>query len=220
MMVASQRLEGPPLFGHPIYAAVVEVIDERGYLQARIEDFLERSGMSREEFDRQFRDKADATTRVLEALIGNFETRVGRAFACEPRWPDNLRAAAYETTRWIRDNPRGTRFGMVGVLDAGDFPRLRREEVFKWCAGLIDRGREVAPDPDAVPPAAPLIAVGAIAETLRRQQEGTIETGIVETVAPMMYAAVRPYLGEEAALRELEIAPPPDLCPPSGWGEE
>lgn len=211
-MVSSQRLEGSTLFAHPISGAVIRSIEERGYELATIEDFLARSGMTPSEFEQQFRDKAEATDRVFEAYIDNFKRRLTVAYASEPRWPDNLRAAGYEAARWIRDNPGGTWFGMVGTLDAGDMPRLRREETFKWCAELIDRGREVAPDPDAVPPAAPLIAVGAIAETLRRQQEGTIETGIVETVAPMMYAAVRPYLGEEAALRELEIPPPPDLA--------
>lgn len=211
-MVSSRRLEGQALFAHPISGAVIRSIKERGYELASIEDFLERSGMSRIEFERQFRDKADATDRVFEAYMDNFKSRIGGAFATQPSWPDNLRAAAYEAARWLRDNPGGTWFGMVGTLDAGDMPRLRREEVFKWCAGLIDQGRDFAPDPEAVPAAAPLIAAGAIAETLRRQQEGTLEAEIVETVAPMMYAAVRPYLGEEAARRELEIPPPSDLA--------
>jgi hypothetical protein len=56
------------------------------------------------------------------------------------------------------------------------------------------------------------MAMGAIVETLRRQQEGTLAEDVVEAVPKMMYAAVRPYLGEEAARRELEIPPPPDLA--------
>jgi AcrR family transcriptional regulator len=215
VMVPEHRLEGAALFEHPVSLAVIEAIEERGYELVGVEDILERSGMSRGEFERQFRDKADAADRVFVAYIDNFQSRLRAAYATEPRWPDNLRAAAYETARWIRDNPKGTWFGMVGTLDAGDMPRLRREEVLKWCAELIDRGREVAPDPERVSAAASLMAVGAIAETLRRQQEGSFEAGIVETVAPMMYGAVRPYLGEEVALRELEIPPPPDLTPRS-----
>jgi hypothetical protein len=35
-------------------------------------------------------------------------------------------------------------------------------------------------------------------------------------VPRMMYAAVRPYLGEEAARAELEIPPPSDLARSSG----
>jgi hypothetical protein len=215
-MVAVERLEGRALYAHPIAGAVMAVIQERGYELASGEEFALRAGIDLDEFECQFTGKADATDRVFEAYVDNFKTRVGGAYASAPIWPDNLRAAAYEAARWLRDNPMGTWFGMVGTLDAGDMPRVRREEVFKWCAGLIDEGRNVAPDPAAVPRSASLMAVGAIAETLRRQQEGTLLADPVATVAPMMYGAVRPYLGEEAALRELEIPPPPDLTGEDG----
>jgi hypothetical protein len=54
--------------------------------------------------------------------------------------------------------------------------------------------------------------VGSVVEGLRRQQEGTLPGDVVSLVPRMMYVAVRPYLGEEAARRELEIPPPPDLA--------
>jgi AcrR family transcriptional regulator len=213
-MVAAERLEGKRLFEHPIAPAVFAVIRERGYELASAEEFASRADVEQAEFDRQFADKADATLRVFEAFIDDFVTRVRMAYESVPGWPDNLRAAAYETTRWFRDHPDATWFGMVGALDAGEMARVRREEVFKWCAELIDEGRAVAPDPEAVPASAPMLAVGAVAETLRRQQEGSVAADVVETVAELMYGAVRPYLGEEAARRELEIPPPPDLSGP------
>ena len=61
---------------------------------------------------------------------------------------------------------------------------------------------------------AAIIAIGGVAETLRRQQEGTLTADAVAIVPEMMYAAVRPYLGEEAARAELSIPPPPDLADP------
>jgi AcrR family transcriptional regulator len=212
------RLEGPALVAHPLGCAVISVINERGYELAGVEEFLERSGTSREEFDRHFSGKADVTLRVMEAFIGEFKARVAAAFESGEAWPDNLRAAAYEAARWLTENPKTTHFGMVTSADAGDMPRARREEIFRWCASLIEAGREVAPDPGAVPAAAPLMVIGAVAETLRRQQEGTTEADTVAIVPHMMYAAVRPYLGEEAARRELEIPPPPDLASPESEG--
>lgn len=206
------RLEGPALVAHPLGCTVVTVINERGYELASVAEFLGRSGTSREEFDRHFTDKADVTLRVMEAFIGEFKERVKAAYESEPGWPDNLRAAGYEAARWLTENPKTTRFGMVTSADAGDMPRARREEIFRWCGSLIDEGRAVAPDPGAVPPAAPLIAIGAVAETLRRQQEGVESADTVAIVPHMMYAAVRPYLGEEAARRELTVPPPPDLA--------
>jgi AcrR family transcriptional regulator len=207
------RLEGEALFAHPLTGALFELIRERGYKSVDIEEVLGRAGMSEEEFDRNFDDVADLTLRAFESHSADFKARTQRAFDGVDTWPDNMRAAAYETARWIRDNPDGTWFGMVGSLGAPDRVLLHREETFKWAVGLIEAGRSVAPDPDAVLAAAPLIAMGAIVETLRRQQEGSVDVDIVATVPEMMYAAVRPYLGEAAARRELEIPPPPDLRP-------
>jgi AcrR family transcriptional regulator len=206
------RLEGAALFAHPLAAALFSLMRERGYQATTVEALVERAGISREEFDRGFDGKADLTLRVFEAYVANFKDKAGTAFASAPTWPDNMRAAAYETARWIRDNPDGAWFGMVGALEAGEMALVLREETFKWSARLIEAGRVVAPDPEAVPAAAPLMAMGAIVETLRRQQEGTLSEDVVEAVPKMMYAAVRPYLGEEAARRELAIAPPPDLA--------
>jgi AcrR family transcriptional regulator len=210
-MADRERLEGRALFEHPITGAVMAVIRERGYESADVAEFTERAGMSRPEFDRHFTGKADLTLRVFEAVIDDFEERARSAYESRATWPDNLRAAAYETVRWIVRNPDSAWFGMVGVLEAGDMALVRREEVFKWCASLVDAGRAVAPDPGSVPRSAPLMAIGAIVEMLRRQQEGSLDADPVASVPRLMYSAVRPYLGEEAARRELEIPPPGDL---------
>jgi AcrR family transcriptional regulator len=209
--MVGEHLEGARLVAHPLGCAVVSVINELGYEAASVEAFLEQAGTSREEFDSGFSGKGDVTLRVMEAFIGEFRGRVEAAFLSGGTWPDNLRAAGYEAVRWLTENPRTTRFGMVSSTEAGDMVRARREEIFLWCASLIDQGRDAAPDPEAVPPMASLIAIGAVAETLRRQQEGSIDADTVAVVPQMMYGAVLPYLGEEAARGELEIPPPPDL---------
>jgi AcrR family transcriptional regulator len=211
--VSAERLEGATLFAHPIATALFAVMRECGYGATTVEELLDRSAMSSAEFEGNFGGKADLTLRVFDVYIVDFKERVGRAYESAPTWPDDMRAAAYETARWLLDHPDAAWFGMVGALEAGEMALVRREETFKWAATLIEAGREVAPDPAAVPAAAPLIAMGAIVETLRRQQEGSVSEDVVEAVPKMMYAAVRPYLGEEAARRELEIPPPPDLRP-------
>jgi hypothetical protein len=202
---------GAALKAHPIGPALFGATREYGYGSLTVDLLADRGGMTLEEFDANFDGVTDLTVRVFSAYTDDFKERASRAFESTEAWPDNMRAAAYETARWIRANPESVWFGMVGALEAPDMVLLRRQETFMWAAWVIDAGREVAPDPAAVPQAAPLIAVGAIAETLRRQQEGKIDLDIVAAVPSMMSAAVRPYLGEEAARAELSIPPPPDL---------
>ena len=210
-MRAARPLEGPALFRHPLAGAVVATVVERGYDAATVEQMIARGGVGKAEFERLFDSKADAVLRVFEAYIDDFERQVKAAFDAAPPWPDSLRAAAYELIRWMREHPDAAPFGMVEVLEAGEMSRLRREKVFGWCAALIDAGRAVAPEPDAVPEGAALIAVGAVVETISRSSQGTLETDPVELVPQLMYGAVRPYLGEEAARAELSIPPPEDL---------
>jgi AcrR family transcriptional regulator len=202
-------LWGPALFDHPLSAAVIEVVAERGYQEASIEEIVARADVAPEEFDRLFAGKADAVLQVFEAYIDNFKRRAGGAYDSAGRWPDSLRAAAHELLAWIEDHPHAYRFGMVEVLSAGEMARVRREELFTWCAGLIDAGREVAPDPDAVPEAAALAAIGAVVETLTFHAAGRVDASLTELGPELMYWAVRPYLGDEVARAELTRPPPP-----------
>jgi AcrR family transcriptional regulator len=211
MTTPPPSLAGAALLAHPLAPAVMAVLAERGYREASVELFIARADAERGDFYAHFRDKEDIVNRVLIAYIADFEQRLGAAYGGALSWPDNLRAAAYEVVRWTRDYPDATSFFFLGAFEAREMVRVRRERLFRRCGELIDAGRAAAPDPEAVPPGAPLIAVGAIADTLTRQLRGTLEGGLIDGVPQMMYAAVRPYLGEAAAQAELAIAPPPDL---------
>lgn len=211
MMVEEGGLAGARLLAHPLARAVVEVVGERGYELADAGAFCDRAGMPRAEFDRSFAGKAEAVLAVLEALIADFRRRVEAAYRAGGAWPDSLRAAGQETARWLLDHPEGARFAMVTSAPAGDMARARREELFLWGASLIDEGRPLAADPTAVPARAGVIAIGALVEDLRRHQEGGLPGDILAALPRLMYAAVRPYLGEEAARRELGVPLPGDL---------
>jgi hypothetical protein len=210
-MAADHRLEGRELFAHPLAPAVMATVAERRYQAARTEEFFARAELDPTEFEGQFEGKADIVLRVFEAYIEDFEAKAAAAYANSSVWPDNLRMVGYEAVRWINRHPDATWFGMIGAQEADEMARVRREGIFRWCAQLVDDGRAVALDPDAVPRGAPLIAIGSIVEILTRYAQGTFIANPVELVPELMYGVVRPYLGEEAARRELTIPPPPDL---------
>jgi AcrR family transcriptional regulator len=209
-MAAASRLKGAELLAHPLAGAALAAVREHGYEAITTEDILERAGVGREEFERAFDGKEDLVTLVIEAQIEAFVERVSGAYASVEGWPGNLRAAAYETARYVRDNPDMTWVATIGVMRERETARAYRDRVFRWASGMIDAGRGVAADPEAIPASAPLVAVGGIADVLRRNFEGA-GVPVSESLPRMMYAAVRPYLGEEAASAELGIPLPPDL---------
>lgn len=187
------------------------MVNERGYELADIAAFTARAGAPAAEFDRHFAGKGDAVLRVLEATIADFRARVGAAYGAGGKWPDSLRAAGHEAARLILEHPEVTRFALVSTGPAGDMARARREALYLWGASLIDAGRPLAPDPGAVPRQAGILAIGAAVEELRRRQEGSLRGDVGAAVPRLMYGAVLPYLGEEAARRELEVPLPADL---------
>ncbi len=196
-------------FVDPIAGALVEIVTERGYEATDIGAVVERAGTTRAEFHRRFADKEDCVQKIFEAFIEDFVGQVRSAFEAEARWPASLRAAAYATTDWMDEHPDTARFGMLDVLAAhNEMIRVRREEIFVWCATLIDAGRAVSPDPDAVPEAAALMAIGAVVQIVVRRMQTGEDLGLGQLVPELMYGAVLPYLGEEAARAEL-AAPRP-----------
>jgi AcrR family transcriptional regulator len=199
----------PNPFEDPIAIAIVDVIIERGYEAARVEEAIERAGITREEFDRRFEGKEDCVLKTYEAYIAHFERTVQFAFDSQPAWPASLRAAAYAASEWMANNPNQMRFGAVEVLAAeSEMVRVRREEVARFCVDLVDAGRAVAPDPEAVPESAAMMAIGSILQMLTSRLERETEVDPVAATPDLMYIAVRPYLGEEIARAEL-TAPRP-----------
>jgi AcrR family transcriptional regulator len=203
--------KGRALFKHPIASATMALLHEQGYEAASVTEICIRARVSKDCLPGSLQKKLPLVLAVSEAYVEDFRERVGAAFEGEKYWPDTLRAAVYETLRWTDRYPDAAWWGVVGVIDIGEVARARRDGLFAWAARLIEAGREVAPDPDAVPTGAALHGVGAFVDALRRPLEGKTADDSVEAVPPMMYAAVRPYLGEEAARAELTIEPPPDL---------
>ena len=196
-------------FADPIAGALVALVVERGYAATDVEAVIERAGVERAEFEHRFAGKEDCVQQVYEAFIEDFLREVRRAYSAEPEWPASLRAAAYATADWMSDHPDTARFGMVDVLGArNEMIRVRREAIFQYCAGLIDAGRAVAPDPASVPQTAPIVAIGAVVQILSQRMQMGEDLGTARLVPELMYRAVLPYLGEEAARAELEMPRP------------
>jgi AcrR family transcriptional regulator len=189
--------------------AVVDVVVERGFRNASVAEIADRAGISEEEFHRRFADKEDCALRCFEAFTADYEWRLETAYASQPNWRSGLRAAAYAGADWMVAYPNLIHFGAIDLLEAeNEMIRVRREEAMSFGAKLIARGREAAPDPAAVPDSVPMMVIGSIVQLLTNRLQGGIDPTPREMVQPMMYLAVRPYLGEEIAREELEMPRP------------
>ena len=187
--------------------AMVDLSYERGYEAFDIEEIAARAGGSRAGFEALFPSKQACAVAALEELAESNLRAVQGAFRSRPTWPDSLRAAAYAHVDWILDNPKKMRFGVLETLWAGELASALREHLFGSYVAMIDAGREVAPDPEAIPAYTAEGVVGAITQVVVKNVSGRGQQDLASLVPEMMYLAVRPYLGEEVAKAELTKSP-------------
>ncbi len=193
----------------PLSLAVIAEMSEYGYPDLDLDAVLVRAGITAAEFRRRYVDLDECVLDTYERLTATTARRIGDAFNRQADWRSALRAAAYEVADMFVEHPHTVRFGISEILRMGnEMARVRREEVFVFCAQLVERGREAASDPDAVPEGAEIVATGSIIQLLtRRLQEGA-EIDFHESARESIYGVVRVYLGDAAAREELAMPRP------------
>jgi len=198
-----------------IVAAMVELVAERGYAATTVKQLLERAGVTRADFRRHFAGKQACFLAVYDEMNERFAARVFAAFESESEWRDGLRAAAYAAARWVGEHPREARYATVETMAAGEFAVARREAALRRFVDLIDAGREQGDETGAVSRAMAEGIVGGILGMLTKNLRRQTQVRPEEFVPGLMFLAVRPYLGQEAAREELSIPPPSeaDLAP-------
>ena len=211
-MVAPPREQDDPSGERALLEeAVVDLMVERGYQEMTAEAVAARAGMAREAFDRHFATVDDAILSTFRRHAGEFNAVLREAFEREGSWRDSLRAAAYAAARYVRDHSRVARFGTIQLFEAGPMAQVERESQLHEMVDLIDAGRGELDSPDSIGRGVAEGVVGSVYESLVREIQAGRGTGSAEEFVPgLMYIAVRPYLGQEAAREELAIPPPPE----------
>jgi AcrR family transcriptional regulator len=189
--------------------AIVSLLAETSLEALEVEDLCARAGVPTRRFHHHFESIEDLCLRTFEAHAERFERRVFGAFADQRGWRPALRAAGYEAARFIDEEPEVVRFGVNAMLAAGERAQLLREAQQQRLIELLDAGRWGAAPGDGRSRAKAEASFGAIYQTLVGELTRGGGRSAVSFVPELMYVAVRPFLGHDAALEELRI-PVPD----------
>jgi AcrR family transcriptional regulator len=191
--------------------ALLDLCVERGYADLRLEDVLERSGVGEAEFHRRYADLDACFAAVLGEVYAEFFARAQAAVVGQSGWRDRMRATAYALLRFLRADERVARLAAVEVQAAGEGAQRLFLETFNRLVDLIDEGSAEASGPES-PSRATALGVGGVVFARIQEAVAEGELGLGEEEIPdLMYAAVFPYLGAEAAEEELRAPPPPEL---------
>ncbi len=196
--------------------ALIDLCFERGFPNVTVEALCERAGIEPADFDADYADLNDCFMQVSLIEAEEFHRRIGLVRNSQAPWRDRVRFTAYELLRYFKEDERRTNFGIVEGRSAGERVQHVIAAEVEAMVELIDEGRQELDDPESLTRATAEDIAGGIFNQLYGQLARGPLPPEEDHIPQMMYVAVLPYLGSEAALEELSIPPPPPADARSG----
>jgi AcrR family transcriptional regulator len=186
--------------------ATIRLVAEKGYAATKIADLTAEAGISRTTFYELFEDKEAcflaAYERAAERLLGAVNT----AYEAESSWPEAMRAALAVLLQALAAEPPLARLGLVDVGAAGPAAQQRYLAAVKRLTPLFEEGRDFAPGGRALPANTSRMALGGVIGLISEAVLAGEAERLPEQLDDVLAAALRPYLGGEAATRYVQRA--------------
>lgn len=187
-----------------ILRGMLEAVGAHGYEKTTVQNALEFSGLYRQAFYNSFRDKEDCYLQALDAGVAWVELAMREETATAKTWREQLRGALRGLLRFLDEQPEVGRALFVEVHAAGPAAIQKRREALGRAAALIDLAREEG-SRDAPEISAEAVVAGILAVLHSRLTANGRDDELLRLLPELMYLAVLPYFGVEAAKEELEL---------------
>lgn len=189
-----------------ICGALVGLIAERDYESLALEVLLRRAGVSRSAFHRHFDDLQHCFAAVWDQIDAEIASEIAAAYAGDGDWQDRLRRAFRVGLRYLARHPARARLYLTEAFRVDEDLRRRQYDSITRLSRIIDRGREGAPSEEPLP-----FAISeAISAAIWKRTSELVRAGrgaeLPGQLHELMYFAVLPYRGIDAAEAELRLA--------------
>jgi AcrR family transcriptional regulator len=176
-------------------------VGTRGYEGTSVQDVIAEAGLYRQAFYDSFMGKEDCYLQAIEAGCAWIELAMRDAAEGEETWRGALRGALSGLLGFLDGNPAVGKALLVEVYAAGPRAVAKRTEVMERAVAMVDLARE---EGDDIAPAISAEAVVAgILAVLHSRLSASHTSGFAELLPELMYLAVLPYFGPDAAAFEL-----------------
>ncbi len=190
--------------------AMLLSVGARGYEKASVQEVVERSGISRERFQRRFGGKEACFAEAYEMAAERLCAEALAAGRCAESWPGGFRAALARLLSSLAEQPLLAKALLIEVRAARGAAWEKHQQLVERLAAAVDSARS---QPGASPTATALTAqfvVGAIEEAIC-VEIGRGRTAELERLLPdLTHLAVLNYFGEDRAWLELGSGEPGD----------
>jgi AcrR family transcriptional regulator len=180
---------------------MLESVGAKGYEQTTVQDVIANTGLYRQAFYDDFEDKEDCYLQALDAGSAWVELAMREAAAGESTWRGYLRGALTGLLRFLDEQPGIGRALLVEVHAAGPRAVGKRTEAMERAAMMVDLAREESDD--LAPAISAEAVVAGILAVLHTRLSVHQPDGFSRLLPELMYLAVLPYFGPDAAAAEM-----------------
>jgi AcrR family transcriptional regulator len=189
-----------------VVSAVIELARERGLEGAAVSHIISSAGVSRRTFYELFQDRGDCLLAAIEWALALAAERAGAAYEGQDAWVDRVRAGLHELLAFFDEEPQLAWLCIGQSAAVGPGALALRGEMLDRLAALLDEGGRGAGSEQPPPLAAEAVVGGALSIIHTRLLKPEAPP-LSSLLAPLMSMIVLPYLGREAASRELSRPP-------------
>lgn len=190
-----------------LLAAMLRATAELGYREVSVQDVLERAGVSRPTFYEHFENKEACFLVAFDSAAARLRERIETVALEGGNWRERLRLSLEELLRFVTEDPDAAISLIVDGRAASPDALTRRDELLDHFASCLDAQVRAEADPTNTPTAIAAAGIVGGIEALLYSRLNRGEADDVPSLLPsLMYFAVLPYEGQEAASEELALA--------------
>jgi len=185
-----------------LLAAMLRATAELGYREVSVQEVLDRAGVSRPTFYEHFDNKEDCFLAAFDMAATRLRARL--ELADGENWRERLRLSLEELLRFVNEEPDAAMSLIVDARAACPRALTRRDELLDHFASCLDTQVRAESSAEAQPSAIAAAGIVGGIEALLYSRLNRGETDDLGSLLPsLMYFAVLPYEGHEAASEEL-----------------
>ncbi len=183
--------------------AMLLAVGAKGYDKATVQEVLERSGISRDRFQRRFGGKEGCFAQAYEMGADRLCAEVLEAGREAESWRAGFRAALARLLRTVAEQPLLAKALLIEVRAARGQAWAKHQQLVERFARAVDSARGQRGARPTVTPLTAQFVVGAVEETLATEIAAGRAAEVERLLPDLAHLTVLNYFGEDEAWLEL-----------------
>jgi AcrR family transcriptional regulator len=188
--------------------AMLEELAVSGYREASVERVLRKVGLSREEFERSFKDKDECLFAAFDLMVDRLVELAGEACDGADPWPDRVRSGLAAVLEAVAAEPllaRAVTRSFPGIRPAA---YQRYVELLSRFVPFMEDGREYSEVEEELPGEIELLAVGAAESIIFSEVDAGHGDALPTMLPEILFSVLVPFMGPDRAAEEMRSASP------------